>query len=250
MMSEDVVQLHVDFVDDLLATHETSGPRPRRTPAAAPAIGASEQTWDAWASLTGNKRGSATWLSVRAEAASKTPEAIARRLQNDEAAAKRLRVDGEIMRRRRAEADAVEKKDKEQFERLERAREKESKKRLERATADSLHVLDGLGGAYVTFAPYREEPASGRGPRAGGRSKLRLLGRVLMCKDGTRFGCCSLYCIMAVDGRIFDGVRSTCVMGAEDSELPPPGSQTGAGEASCSTDGQTRACSSSSARPT
>ena len=79
-MSDDVVQLHVDAVDDLLATHETSGPRPRRTPAAAPAIGASEQTWDAWASLTGHKRGSATWLSVRAEAASKTPEAIARRL--------------------------------------------------------------------------------------------------------------------------------------------------------------------------
>ena len=145
MMSDDVVQLHVDAVDDMLATHATSGPRPRLPPAAAPAIGASEQTWDLWASLTGHKRGSATWLSVRADAASRTPAAIARRLQNDEAAATRLREDAEIMRRRRAEADAVEKESKERFEQLERSREKESKKRfeqLDRQERDDMRQLD------------------------------------------------------------------------------------------------------------
>ena len=67
------------------------------------------------------------WLSVRADAASRTPAAIARRLQNDEAAATRLREDAEIMRRRRAEADAVEKESKEQFEQLERSRHRQER---------------------------------------------------------------------------------------------------------------------------
>ena len=192
MMSEDVVQLHVDFVDDLLATHETSGPRPRRTPAAAPAIGASEQTWDAWASLTGHKRGSATWLSVRADAASKTPEAIARRLQNDEAAAKRLRVDGEIMRRRRAEADAVEKKDKEQFERLERAREKESKKRLERLVRqerDDMQQLDWYWSKLFGSDPEDENRwLAKRVNELHPSKRLRFLQLILCTADLTALG--------------------------------------------------------------
>ena len=75
MMPDDVVQLHVDAMNDMLATRAASGPTgappppPPPSVAAAPAIGAPEQAWASWASLTGHKRGSAEWIAVRADAA-------------------------------------------------------------------------------------------------------------------------------------------------------------------------------------
>ena len=97
MMPDDVVQLHVDAMNDMLATRAASG-------------------------LTGHKRGSAEWIAVQADAAARTPAAIARRRQNDEEEATRLKEDAEIKRRRRAEVDAAEERSRVQFDRLERSR--------------------------------------------------------------------------------------------------------------------------------
>ena len=98
-MPDDVVQLHVDAMNDMLATRAASAP-----------------------GLTGHKPGSAAWIAVQADAAARTPAATTRRRQNEEAAATRQNEDAEIKRRRRAEVDAAEERSRVQFDRLERSR--------------------------------------------------------------------------------------------------------------------------------
>ena len=162
-MPDDVVQLHVDAMNDMLATRAASGPTgappppPPPSVAAAPAIGAPEQAWASWASLTGHKRykrykrykrGSAEWIAVRADAAARTPAAIARRRQNDEEEATRLKEDAEIKRRRRVEADAVEKESRVQFERLERSRHQQER--------DDMQQLDRYWSKLFRIDPEEE----------------------------------------------------------------------------------------------